>query len=409
MRILIVNRFFWPDESASAMLASDLAEDLAAAGHEVHVLCSRILYDRAGERLPSREVWRGVNVHRLYSTGFGRGSGLRRLLDLATLHASLHLAGPFACKPDAIFVMTDPPMALGAALWVRALRGGRICHHVDDLYPDIAVALGAMHPAAWSTRLLAWRYRRWLRHCTKILALGEYMERRLIEKGVPSDRLAITPPWADGTRIKPAEPSGNGFRKELGLSDADLLVLYAGNMGRGHAFDAILYGAARIKNLSQVHFAFVGGGSRRAEIEGKAQSLGLPRVRFLPYQPRERLGEMLAAGDVHLVAQDERSVGLIVPSKLAGILAAGRPVIFTGPDESEIACCMATYRCGLVVSPADGAGFAEAVERLARNSAERAEMGTRARAAFERHFDRTLVVGKIRRLLEEMCEPNQNT
>lgn len=399
MRILILNRFFWPDECATALLATDLAEDLIAAGHEVHVLCSRLRYDQAGARLPARETHRGIQIHRLWSTNFGRVSTLGRLSDLFTLQVSLRVFGPWVCKPDAILAMTDPPMLLNSALWIRRLRGGKLFHHVCDLYPEIAEALGALRPGSLAARWFTWRSRRALAHCDKVFALGEIMAERLVQRGVPKNSILVTPPWADGRRLKPLSHEQNAWRREHGISAETVVVMYSGNMGRGHEFEVILHGAAQMRSNARIMFLFVGSGAQRDVIVRYAQEHGLANVRLLPFQPLDRLNESLNAGDIHLVSQDPRTIGLIVPSKFGSALAVGRPVMFVGDERAEIAQRIRRYDCGFVLNTTDKAGFNEKLSALAVDPSLREAMGSRARSAFEAEYARELVIARIRSAL----------
>lgn len=395
LRILLINRFFWPDESSTSMLASDLAEDLASAGHEAHVLCARLLYDKPETPLAAEETWRGVRIHRLPSARLGRAHAWRRMIDLATFHASLHLLGPWKIKPDAVVVMTDPPMAISAGAWIARLRRAPLVHYVMDVYPDVAVALGSLRAESIAARALDALYSRWLRRCSRVIALGSRMAEAIARKGVGEEKIVIAPPWADGERIAPLPREGNRFRAELGLKDEDTLVVYSGNLGRAHGFDAILGGIEKLKGRADVHFVFIGGGARMADIERAAREMKLDRVRTLPYQPRERLGETLTAADAHLVSQDPRTVGCIVPSKLAGICAAGRPAVFIGDARSEIAEEIAREGFGSVVAEGDAAAFAQAIEKLADDPSQREEMGRRARATFEARYSRRAVTGAL--------------
>lgn len=395
MRILILNRFYWPDESATSLLATDLSEDLIAAGHEVHAICARLLYDSSGQFLPAYEERNGVRIHRLWSTHFGRTSAMRRLCDLASFQASLRMRGPWFVKPDAIFVMTDPPMVLGAARWIQAFRGGRLFHFTADIYPDIAVALGALRDGAWSTNWLSRCYGRWLKRCDRVFALGELAAENLRSKGVPSDRILLTRPWADGERLGPIPPAENAFRREMALAPEDIAVMYSGNMGRGHGFDTILRGIEQLAGQTSLRFFFVGAGAQRESLERHVNDKNLSQVRFLPFQPIARLREVLSAADIHLVSQDPRTLGLIVPSKFAGALASARPVLFVGDPRAEIAQCISKTECGFNVQEGDAPQFAERLLALSGDAPLRERMGRKAREIFESEYARRVVVPKI--------------
>lgn len=441
MRILVVNRFYRPDESATAMLATDMAEDLARAGHEVRVLCSRSLHvvraprdspnahspSATGLRLPARESLGGVEVERLASTGAGRLSLAGRALDLATFSLALHARLATVPRPDVALFLSDPPMAALGGAWMHAWRGCAFVHHVMDLYPDVAVALagesGARALAGRAAGALAGPLMNAaLRRCDRAIALGETMADRLVARGVARDRIAIVPPWADGDALRPLDHEENEFRRGLGLAPGDVLFLYSGNLGRAHSFDAMLEGIERIaredalapSGSTRARFLFTGDGPRREAVARLAERLGGARpargthpLAIHPPVPRERLRELLASADVHLVSQDPRTVGMIVPSKPAGVFAVGRPAIFLGPREAEVARAIARADCGIALEADDVDGFVASIRALGvapDASVRRAAMGARARRLFESEYDRRAATGRVARELELAVE-----
>lgn len=402
MRILIINRFFWPDESSTAMLAADLAEDFAAAGHTVEVACARLLYDKPETHLVSREDWRGVRIHRLPSFRFGRSHIIGRFLDLISFHASLFLLAPLRFKPDVVVVMTDPAMVLLDAIWIARLRQAKIVHHVMDLYPDIATVLGALTPGSLSERLLQRLMSALLRRCNHIVVLGPAMLNRIAQKGVSADRLSIIPPWASTEGHIPIRDS-NPFRIRLGLSPDDFLVMYSGNMGKAHPFAAVIHAMTCLKDHPRIHFAFVGGGTRAEEISAAVRRHALSRVHLLPYQPREKLSETLSAADLHLITQNPATSGMIVPSKLAGILSVGRPTISIGDLQSDVASVLTEFECGQAITPDDTDGLVHAIQNLARESNLRQEMGNNALKAYAHRFVRSKSTAEMLSLLGRLA------
>lgn len=395
MNIYLVNRYFWPDESATSLLLTDLAEDLSAGGHEVQVFTSRQLYNRPGARLPKYQVWQGIQIHRLATTPFGRRSMAGRLLEIIFFHLALRWGQKFSPKPDAWFVMTDPPMLLNTVAKLRRKLGGRLVHQVADLYPDVAVALGSLPQTGVLIDLLRRRSVQGLRECDEVLGLGECMAEILMGKGIHPEKISVLPPWADGTKLRPLAPEENGFRRELGLAGEDFVVMYSGNMGVGHRFEAILEAARRLRQDRKIIWVFIGDGAKKSQIEAFRQHYALERFLLLPYQPRERLGETLAAADVHLISLDARVQGLMVPSKLAGILAVGRPVIFVGEADSSVAAAILKGDCGLVVPEGAPERLKEMISALASDPELRRKMGENARRLFEKEYNRSIVVPQI--------------
>ena len=286
MILYLVNRYFWPDESATSLLLTDLAEDLQAAGHEVQVFTSRQLYNHPQAQLPEHQIWQGIQIHRLRTSCFGRRHFCGRVFDIITFHLALRYANNITAPPDAWFVMTDPPLIVNTVLKLRSQLGGRVIHHVDDLYPDLAIALGTLPPQGRVSSLLDRWVRTGLRKCDQILALGECMAGVLQKKGVEDDRLAITPPWADGKSLYPLDHRENKFRQEIGIPEDDLVVMYSGNMGLGHRFETILEAARSMAPVDKVHFVFIGDGAKKKQIGAFCKAHMLKNILLLPYQPQ---------------------------------------------------------------------------------------------------------------------------
>jgi colanic acid biosynthesis glycosyl transferase WcaI len=395
MIVYLVNRYFWPDESATSLLLTDLAEDLRAIGHEVQVFTSRQLYNQPQAHLPRHQVWQGIQIHRLNASCFGRRHFWGRLVDMITFHLALCYANDITAPPDVWFVMTDPPLLVNTVLKLRSHLDGRVIHHVDDVYPDLAMALGSLPAQGLISSALDRWVKQGLRDCDQVLALGECMAGVLKNKGVTADRLAITPPWADGSRLFPLDHAENKFRQEIGIPGDHLVVMYSGNMGLGHRFETILAAAYSLAPNDKIHFVFIGDGAKRPQIDAFQRAHNLNNIIMLPYQPRERLRETLSAGDVHLISLDAKVQGLIVPSKLAGILAVGRPVVFLGSEQNSVAAAILHGRCGHVIPEGDASRLEEIIERLMKNPGARQRLGAAARNLFQREYDRAVVVPKI--------------
>ncbi|MBI5478189.1 MAG: glycosyltransferase family 4 protein [Deltaproteobacteria bacterium] len=390
MRVLLLNQYFWPDEAATAQLATDLCEDLVAGGAEVTVVSSAGAYvpEDGAPRPPLRERWRGVDILRVPATALGRASIPRRLVDYASFYAGAAAQALRAGRHDVVIVLTTPPLLASLGVLLRLSRGERLVCWVQDVYPEIGVAFGVFPQEGLLTSALRLAARTIYQRADAVVALGEVMAERLVDAGAPRDRVHVIHNWADGRAIAPVPRAQNAFAREQRLGDR-FVVGYSGNFGRGHDLDAILQAARLLRDRRKLLWLFIGEGPRRDEV---AAAIARDRLnaRLLPYQPRERLRESLSAPDVHLVTMRAGLEGLIVPSKLYGCLAAGRGVVFVGPEHTEAAQILADERCGVTVPPADPAALAAAVSDLARRPGAAVAMGRRGRAAFERRFDRPL-------------------
>ncbi len=373
--IVFANRVYWPDEQATAQLLTDLAEGLAARGWPVTVLTARI---------PTRtesEVHNGVTVRRL---GPARG----RASNLVTKAAGyLRFAGALRRElPEVLpaarclVALTDPPF-LGP-LAAAAVRRRRVplVHLIQDIHPEVAIAVTGnpllrMLGAPW----IRWRDRAW-READQCVTISRDMAGLVRERGVADHRTRIIRVWAPGNEsLRPVPPEDNALRRTWGF-DGKYVVAYSGNLGRVHALEPLVTAAAMLRDLPDLVIAFIGDGPRRAALESEVARRGVPNVRFLPAQPRDRLAESLSVGDVHLVTLRSGCERCVFPSKLYGVLAVGRPVVFVGPPRCELAAAVQQHHAGLTAPDNDPAAIAGAIRSLAADPARRAEQGRAALA-----------------------------
>jgi glycosyltransferase involved in cell wall biosynthesis len=398
MKLLLLNQFFHPDLSATAQIATELAEDLAAAGIEVTALASRGRY-LGGERLPAEETYRGIRIRRLWATSLGKRTLAHRALDYGSFYASAAAGIATMPRHDVVLALTTPPLIAAAALPARWLRGTRLVYWTQDLYPDVAVAFGVLGPRSLAARAMAGVSRAVMRRADRVVALGEAMRERCVAHGAAPERVVVIPNWSDPEAVRSVPHAENPLRAEL-AGNAQTLVMYSGNMGRGHDLETLVAAAERLASRTDVRFHFAGQGARRSVVERAAERL--PNVRLGEYQPRERLAESLSAADLHLVSLAPELCGLIEPSKLYGIMAAGRPALFAGPEESEVARTIRRECCGEVLRPGDAEGLARSIEALADDPARRAVMGGRAREALVSRYGRKVMTARFVELLRAM-------
>ena len=399
MKLLFLNRWYWPDHAATAQQLTDLAEQLAAAGHEVEVLSSRRSYRGEAAPLPRSEEHAGVLIRRL--RGLGPGGRLRRALDYAFFHlqAALHLL-LHGRDARVVIALTDPP-ALGLhGLALRLITFGRVKSVVwcMDLLADAAEALGVVEPGSPTARLAHAPERLSLRGANAVVALGPCMRRRLEGHGVRPERIHEIGVWADGQEVPATEPGSGALRAELGL-EGRFVVMYSGNAGLVHDFDSTLEAMKRLRDHERVRFVFAGGGPRLPELKAAVRSAGLENVRFLPYFPREHLGEALGLADAHLVTLRRGMEGVVVPCKLSGALAAGRPILAVSPEGSTVARTVRGAGAGFALAPEDAEGLVAAIRRLAAEPSLARAMGLRARRAFEEEHEKELLTRRWQALL----------
>jgi colanic acid biosynthesis glycosyl transferase WcaI len=375
-RVILVNRYFHPDHSATSQLATDLARHLSSAGWEVIAIASRQKYDDRNARMPRRETLENLRIHRAWSTQRGRAGLAGRAIDYLTFALSaFFLILRLSNRRTLVIAMTDPPLLSVVAAAAAALRGARLVNWLQDLFPEVAEELGVTRRIAFLHAFRNWS----LRRADVNVAVGERMAERL--RSLDSSATVIHN-WADAA-IQPIPHEQNSLRRSWNL-EGKFVVAYSGNLGRAHEIQTMAGAIRMLSGHETIRFLFIGAGARTAELRHAV--MDLDNVRFEAYQPRERLSESLSAADVHLISLDPRVEGLIVPSKVYGILAAGRPAIFIGSPDGEIGELLKELGCGAVIAPRDVESLVEAILRLAGDSALVSSLGAQARAAHEERF-----------------------
>lgn len=395
--VTFVNRYFHPDHSATSQLLSDLAFGLVEHGWEVDVLTSRQIYDDPDARLPERETLKGVRVHRLSTTRFGRHRLPGRLLDYLSFHTKVYRQLRRDQSDRLVVAMTDPPLiATTAALALKRSRS-RLVIWNQDLFPEVAMVellAGSRLAGKALERLRDIAFRR--SACSVVL--GEMMKERVEAAGMSPTRVIDN--WA---LDESAHVAAGDRRTELGLEGA-FVVGYSGNFGRVHDFDTIMNAALELRNNHHVRFLMTGAGPRYEAVGRFIDEHGLDNVVLGPYQPRERLGQMLATSDLHLISLANGYEGLVVPSKFYGIAASGRPALYVGSPDGDVARLIERWECGAVVPSGDGARLARAVTELSNNRERVRKMGQNGRRAWEQNWTRERAVERWHELLVRMSE-----
>ncbi len=384
MRILLLNQFFWPDSAATSQLLTDLARGLVREGHTVYAISADGGYavSAAGDPPP-------VEIHRVKALPFAR-SKVGRVLSYLSFYVSAAVRGLVLPRPDLVLTLTTPPLLSLLGTFISTLRGSRHFIWEMDVYPDVAIDLGyfkAGGPADRITGLLADLSRR---RADGIIALGECMKQRLVRRGLDPDRISVADNWADGSAIQPLPRPGNLQQ---------LVLLYSGNLGLAHDLDTLTESMRQLRLDTRFHFLFVGSGGRREELRRFCEENSIHSVELRPYVQRESLSESLSAGDVGLVTQREACCGSVVPSKVYGLMAAGRPILFIGPRDATPARIVERFNCGWHVNCNDSGALTALLKYLAANPAEVASAGRRARRALVEHYDLPLGVDRIIRIL----------
>ena len=403
-RAIFVNRYFWPDQSATSRLLSDLAFELASNDFEIHVVTSRQLIDDASAALAAYQTHRNVNVHRIWTTRFGRDGLKARAVDYLTFHlAARRKVAALAGAGDIVVAKTDPPLLSISLAPLAARRGARLVTWLQDVFPEVASAAGVVRgDGVMSQAIKRWRDAS-IRRASANVVLGPSMREVVLGCGVEPQRIAVIPNWADGDKIAERGEAAQRLRQAWNL-DSHFVVGYCGNLGRVHEFDTLLDAAKLLAPKRSVRFVFVGRGARYRELLKGIQSRELENVLTLPPQPEENLNALLGAMDVHAVCLLPALEGLVVPSKLYGVLAAGRPALNIGGRSADFNSLLNDSGAGAGFSVGDSEGVAQMIASWADQPDQVRKMGRAARELFEREFARSLSIDKWRALLRTVSK-----
>jgi glycosyltransferase involved in cell wall biosynthesis len=394
MHILLFNEYYPPDTSATAKMALRVAETLAQR-HKVTVVAGRPSYD-PDEFYPfaflRRDTRNGVVVERVGSTAYPRHRMRRRVSNYLT-YLALAVPRAIALRPDIVLAMTDPPVAGIAGAFVARRIGRPFVYNIRDMYPDMAVGGDIVRPGAWVNR---WEkmHRRALKQAARVIVLGDDMRDRILGKGVAAERVVVV---RDGTSFPASMPEQNDPVVQELRCGFDFVVLHAGNLGFYGAWGTLLK-AAQILSNENTGLVFIGGGANRAALGASASNS--PNVRFLPFRPVEQIPHVMMAGDLQVVTVRRGLEGVVVPSKLYSLLAAGRPVLVVAAATSDAARIVVESGSGLAADPDDPAAVVAAIRKLRGDPSGLAEMGRRARETAKKYA----TVNELRRFTEIMEE-----
>ncbi len=406
-RVVFFNRSYYPDFGATGQLLTELAEDLVARfGYDVTVVAGMPL---AAETTIAplrwfqpvrRESRNGVHILRAWGTSLPNRNLRGRISNYVSYFMSASLAALRIGRPDVIVALTDPPIVSLPAIAAARVTGARFVFLCQDVFPEVARLLEGFQNSRIEA-VLARIARFTVNRADRIIALGDTMKRRLIEtKGAKAERIRVIHNWADAEAVQPG-PKDNPFAREHGLVEK-FVVMHSGNVGMSQDVDGLLDAAERLTDLPDLVVAIVGEGSRKSFLQEDAVRRGLTNVRFFPYTPKARLAESFATADVFIVQLKQGLAGFIVPSKVYGILVAGRPFVAAVETDCEVSQIAREHDCGIVVEPGSREQMAKALRALYMDRVRCAELARHSRAA-GLIYDRARAVDAYREVLEDLA------
>jgi glycosyltransferase involved in cell wall biosynthesis len=381
-QVIVLSQFMFPESNATGHLLTTLAVGLVRKGVTAKAYCARPSYYGPSD-VPRILDHQGVVIRRLWSTQFGRVGMLGRITDAVTFLASAMVQMLRFPRHSVILVVTNPPLLPLVGALRKLVFGNPFVVVVHDVYPEIAVRLGALKSNGIGHRLLKVCDSLTLAHADAVVVLGRDMRDELARKmrSRHSERVHVIPNWADSKQISPMPKQTSSIIQREGLADK-FVVQYSGNLGWAQGIEILLEAACLLRD-ENVTFMLVGEGQELPRLKSLATTRHLINVVFLPRAEWSTLSDSLAACDVAVVPLRQGVEGLSVPSKYYGVLASARPVIAIMPSTAEVARSVTENRCGLVSPPGDPNALAAAIRTLKSNPALALEFGRNARIAFD--------------------------
>lgn len=404
-RLYFINRFFWPDQSATSQILSGVAFALAEKGHDINIIASRLDFSDTKRRYPPIEIKNGVTIRRIYTSGYGRYNLVGRAAD----YLSFYITAFFAImkninSDDIVVVKTDPPLLSVPLGFLLRVKRAKQVNWLQDIYPETAAKLELAVFDGPLGKFLSWVRNRSLQRSHLNIAIGEIMAELLLDMGIPYQKIRIIPNFVDDQVVKPTDPENNPVRKGWGFRESDFVIGYSGNLGRAHELDTILAAAERLQadGYEKIKFLFIGGGHLHKILKEERAQRKLKNLFIKPYQPFDMIRYSMTAADVHWLSLKPELEGLIVPSKFYSAAASGRPVVMIGDPKGEIGRKIESRENGRCFAPGDDHALADFLIRLSLDNARTKKMGQKSRALIENEYSKSLALDNWHSLVSSL-------
>ncbi|RCW86918.1 glycosyltransferase involved in cell wall biosynthesis [Halanaerobium sp. DL-01] len=403
-KILVINQHFYPEFAATGQLLEDLCADLSR-DNKVTVLTGKPSYNGIIDNIPKQEKYRGIEIIRVFNTSFsktGKFGTLGRIINYFTFYLSVFLKGITLKDYDKIIVLSTPPYISLIALALKFFRKTKVIYVVQDLYPEVAIELEIIK----SNFLISFfkKINKFiLKKVDNIVTIGEQMQ-ELLEKNygkkLIDKKSVIIYNWSDGEKIYPISKE-ESFCNKWDLNNY-FVVMYSGNMGNVHEFDTLLEAAKKLKNDKKIRFLFVGEGVKKEYIKNYISENNLNNFIFKPYQDKEDLVYSLNSADLALATLDSGFEGLVVPSKVYGIMASGKPILFISKNDNEIKELINKNEIGYNIEIGNSDKLVSLIKNYKKNKYLLEKHSRNIRKLFEKNFDKDKSIKKYRKLLKKM-------
>lgn len=401
--ILVFSELYYPEETSTGYFMTKIAEGLSS-DFSVMAICAQPTYSMRGTRAPAREIHNGVCIRRYPSTTFNKDKmGLRLLNIISICFSSFFMAIRSIHSSDLVLVVTNPPLLPFVIRLASKLKGAKFVLRIDDVYPDMLNVAGMLKTGSFIYRVLEKLNLYLYRGAEHIIVLGRDMRFLVLKKlgNQRHDRVHIIPNWAEIDSVSPYPREHNLLLKELQLEDK-FVVQYAGNMGYPHDIESLVEAAKILYQNPKIHFLFIGSGVKRKWLGEQIKTYDLNNITVLHPRPRSDQNNFLNASDIVVSALVKGMLGISVPSRAYNIMAAGKPIIALGDENSELALIIREKKVGWIVPPGEVSAFVNAVLEAESNPERLAAMGKRARLLVEKEYSEEHVIGLYKSLFDRM-------
>ncbi|WP_195947753.1 glycosyltransferase family 4 protein [Paraclostridium bifermentans] len=398
MKLLILSEFFYPDKSSTPKVLTELAEDMVEYGLDVDVITSKTSYKGENSDLKDKEKYKNINIKRVYSTEFNRNNFIGRIINYITFLISTFVSVILKKDYDCILMVSNPPILPIIGYLVNKIRQKPYIYLVHDVYPDIAVKVGAIKEQGIMFKSMSFINKKIFRSASKVIVLGQDMKQNLLDKGVPSNKIEIITNWADRNKIYKISKD-NKFSINNNINKT-FNIVYTGNIGRFHDIETILDSALKLKDNNMIKFIFVGEGYKKKLIEDFTKKNNLKNIKLIGYQYGEDYNQLLNSANIFITTLDKGIEGLGVPSKTYSYLAAGKPIIAIMNLNSEIGSLVENEKLGIRVDSGESDKIVEYIINNIKDVNLYKKIEKNIFNIFEKKYERKIVTKEFYNLIK---------
>lgn len=397
MKVVLVSEFFYPYKTSTQKILTELAEDFVEYGLEVDVLTTKNAYREEKQDLGKYEIYRGINIKRVFSTEGNRDSKIGRLLNYITFTTSVFFNLLFKKNYDKILFVSNPPLVPFIGYLIKKLRGKNYIYLVHDIYPDVAEKLGVIKKGSIISKVMNYMNKKIYTNAERIIALGKDMKRVIADKGVDEEKIEIVTNWAD-SRVNYEKEVDKNFYKKYRLENK-FNILYTGNISKVHAIDTIVEVAKILKNEEDIMFTFVGDGNRKQDLIKLKEKEDLRNIQLENYMFGEEYNNLLNCANLFITTLQQGIEGLGVPSKTYTYMSVAKPLIAVMSEDSEIGSMVNQYNLGKQFNNKEYNNIAEFILELKNSNELYNEISKNVRNKFLNEYERKKVTNKFYKVI----------